>query len=141
MFARIVSNIVPAVTSRLYRGFVSFRNFWIAENAKAPEPGILNIAQDITAHLSSNKAPEPGVLNVAQDITARLSSAQDMGVRQLNKAREHVSSDTRTIMRIAQMLNMRFSGDFMRVIFGSLAYSLLIFFVGFTIVQIIVFAG
>ena len=107
VLARIASNIVPAITSRLYRGFVAFRHFWITENSKAPEPGILNIAQDLAVRM--------------------------------NTAPEQPSNDTRIVVRIAHMLNMRFSGDFMRVIFGSLAYSLLIFFVGFTIVQIIVF--
>jgi len=111
LFARIAASIVPAITSRLYRGFVAFKHFWITENAKAPEPGILNIAQDLSARLTNT----PG--------------------------QDDSPSDTRPILRIAQMLNMRFSGDFMRVIFGSLAYSLLIFFVGFTIVQIIVFVG
>ena len=109
MFARIASNIVPAITSRLYKGFMSFKLFWITENAKAPEPSVLNIAQDLTTRM--------------------------------NNVSEQPSSDARTVARIAHMLNMRFSGDFMKIIFGSLAYSLLIFFVGFTIVQIIVFAG
>jgi len=107
MFARITASIIPAVTAGLYRGFVAFRHFWVTENAKAPEPGILSIAQDMTA--KANTKPE------------------------------QPEGDARTVARIAHMLNARFSGDFMKVIFGSLAYSLLIFFVGFTIVQLIVF--
>jgi len=76
------------------------------------------------------KPPEPGMLDIAQDFTTRISHVP-----------EPPQGDARTVARLAHMLNMRFSGEFMKVIFGSLAYSLLIFFVGFTIVQIIVFVG
>ncbi|MCL2377084.1 MAG: sodium:proton antiporter [Defluviitaleaceae bacterium] len=111
LLARLVTNIVPAIASRLFRGFMSFRDFWILESAKESEPSVLNIVQDLSARLSSESK------------------------------QAKVNVDSRSVARIAHMLNMRFSGDFMRIIFGSLAYSLLIFFVGFTIVQIIVFAG
>ena len=45
------------------------------------------------------------------------------------------------ISKIADMLNMRFGGEFLRVVFSSLAYSLLVFFVGFAIVQLVIFTG
>ncbi|MCL2617537.1 MAG: sodium:proton antiporter [Defluviitaleaceae bacterium] len=45
------------------------------------------------------------------------------------------------IAQAAHILNMRFSGDFFKVVFSSLAYSLLVFFIGFAIVQIVVFTG
>ncbi|MCL2853391.1 MAG: complex I subunit 5 family protein [Defluviitaleaceae bacterium] len=53
----------------------------------------------------------------------------------------HTQGDLSQIAQAAQILNMRFSGDFMRVIFSSLAYSLLIFFIGFALIQIVVFTG
>ena len=128
LFARIAASILPAIAARFYRGFVSFRSFWITESAKPPEPGFLIITQDLATRRGNPQ--EPGLLDTARDVTTRLNNPPELP-----------SSDPRTLARIAHMLNMRFSGDFMRVIFGSLAYSLLIFFIGFTVVQIIVFVG
>jgi len=117
-FARIVSSILPAIATLLYnRIFVSFREFWHRENIKAEENRLLQTAQEINTLLSGGSGD---ALSTARDINASLQN--DSAIRQF-----------------AQMLNMRFSGDFMRVIFGSLAYSLLVFFVGFALVQIILF--
>jgi len=121
LFARITANILPAITAKFYRGFENFRKFWIEESAKAPEPGAFNIAQDLSQRLAQ-ASQNSHVIEDAQELNTHLT-------------------DSRPIARFAHLLNMRLSGDFMKVIFGSLAYSLLIFFVGFTLVQIIVFTG
>jgi len=115
-FARTLGSLLPALASGVYRGFTAFRTFWILENAKE-ERNLLHTAQERNARLSEDSK------RAAQVLSAEL---QD---------------DSRQIMHLARMLHMRFSGEFTRVIFSSLAYSLLIFFIGFAIVQIIVFAS
>ena len=118
-FARIVSSVLPALIGGFYRGFVSFRTFWIRENSKT-EP--LN------------------VVHHAQNLNTRLQDEGDRAAHGVKALNARFQSDMTFVARVARVLNMRFSGDFMRVIFGSLAYSLLIFFIGFAIVQIIVFS-
>ena len=121
LFGRIMASFIPFITSRFYQGFVAFRNFWITESAKEPEPIVLNLTGEWIEQLNTSA-------KLPQKLSTRFPS-------------KHLDSDadTRLVAKIAHVLNMRLSGDFLKVIFGSLAYSLLIFFIGFTIVQIIVF--
>jgi len=127
LFARTIASIVPFVTYRLYGGFTMFQRFWIEESNKPPEPIVFNMTQDLVSRFSTEE--------VGSDV---LGKTQDL-VAGFNPLGEQPEADARIVAKIAYALNMRLSGEFMRVIFGSLAYSLLIFFVGFTIVQIIVF--
>jgi hypothetical protein len=152
LFARIATSIVSFITSRFYRGFLSFHDFWITESAKDQEPIILSIDRDMSAHLNQSlERSKPVASTFAQDIV-KLSDAIERtkpavsniahDIANIGGSFEHADDqhDARIVARIAYMLNMRLSGDFIKVIFGSLAYSLLIFFIGFTIVQIIVFS-
>jgi hydrogenase-4 component B len=126
LFARLIASIVPFITSRLYGGFVAFQNFWIAESNKPPEPIVFNMTQDLVARFNTEE--QSGMLNKTQELVAGF-----------NPLGEQPENDARIVAKIAYALNMRLSGEFIRVIFGSLAYSLLVFFIGFIIVQIVVF--
>jgi len=117
-FARIVSSVLPALLARFYQGFVSFRAFWIRENSQPKSLDVIHSAQNRNERFL-------GDMRHAADHAKGL--------------RTGFQSDLTFVSYLAHILNMRFSGEFMRIIFGSLAYSLLIFFVGFAIVQIIVF--
>ena len=110
--ARTVGSILPALASAFYRAFASFRSFYISEQQSSAADGLV-------AHAQSD-----------------LSQIAHAGLDQAARAKDDLSQ----VAHAAHMLNMRFRGDFMRVVFSSLAYSLLIFFVGFAIVQIAVFS-
>ncbi|MDR2182802.1 MAG: sodium:proton antiporter [Clostridiales bacterium] len=120
LFARIVSSALPALASRLFVGYTAFRQFWISENAQDKEQASFIPLGSLMQ--KSSETREPVVDNVKRKY-ASATSGEPIG----------------NVAKIANLLNMRFSGDFLRIIFGSLAYSLLIFFIGFAIVQIFVF--
>ena len=127
LLARTLASIVPFVTTRCYAGVVAFREFWIEESNKPPEPIVFNMTQDLVTRFSEQEEGAE-LLNRSQDLMTRWSTPSPQP--------DH---DARIVAKIAYALNMRLSGEFMRVIFGSLAYSLLIFFIGFMVVQIFVF--
>jgi hypothetical protein len=139
LFARLIANVVPFITSRLYGGFVAFREFWIEESSKPPEPIVLNITQDLVSRFSTSQEHLEAEKLMDRFDTLQEHLAADKIIDRYRSSREQPDADARIVAKIAYALNMRLSGEFMRVIFGSLAYSLLIFFIGFMIVQIIVF--
>ena len=52
---------------------------------------------------------------------------------------ERQKNEFATIDWLAGVFNIHLNGTFTRVIFGSLAYSMLVFFIGFAVVQVIIF--
>jgi hypothetical protein len=122
LFTRIASSVLPALASRLFVGYTAFRQFWIRENAQKPEP--MSIVENVRKY---TPAAEAEVLSMAENAKKKYVASTE-------------AEPIGNVAKIANLLNMRFSGEFLRIIFGSLAYSLLIFFIGFAIVQIFVFS-
>ena len=56
------------------------------------------------------------------------------------EAETRPKSEFGTVNWLSSVFNVHLNGGFTRVIFGSLAYSLIVFFIGFAIVQAIIFA-
>ena len=110
LFARALSSVVPVITKGFYSAFTSFRNFWTIDEHAEPANLAKNREIAKTASLAS-KSKQAEPANYAQ-IPGHSTWVQ----------------------------NIRHNTEFLRMILSSLAYSLLIFFIGFVIIQIILFS-
>lgn len=116
-FAKVISGILPFTAAFGFKIFTAVKNFWIIEGAKDHHIDIAGVSRN-----AINRLIETEKLVGEKTIILNRRVSMSMGEK-------------------ADLANKQFTDGFMSVIFSSLAYSLLIFFIGFTIVQIIIFIG
>ena len=147
LFSRAVSSFLPTVTDLGYRAFLFLQKVWRRMDERIYKPLFTQILPFIVVLLSKAVSSFlPAITTIVHRIFSffrRLSHERNKKIAALiarnEKLDERQKNEFATVDWLAGVFNIHLNGTFTRVIFGSLAYSMLVFFIGFVIVQVIIF--
>ena len=165
--AGVFSSILPVVTATIHSGFKKICQFWQAESAAAKHRDLQKSAFEAGTSIDHGKerivdAVEHLMLKPDSEIACETNAVEHLMLtpgskieRALNAIIHQISKVTaklkakvivvhekehgvNTVQRLMYRLRVKLSNGYIANIFGSLAYSLLIFLIGFVIIQIII---
>ena len=158
--ARTFSSILPVIAETINSGFKKIHHFWQEESVATKSPDLQKSAFEVGSSIDDGKEriitavehlmlrPDSKVEHLMLTPDSKIERAINAVLHQISTIKANIKArfivyyekehEENAVQRLMYKLRVKLRNGYISNIFGSLAYSLLIFLVGFVIIQIII---